>query len=54
MDYCSINNNLCLKKYNTQIKQIDRFIKRYGLLIRRISHIGQKVPESKENLKKKL
>ena len=40
---CSINKNLGLKKFNAQQKWVYRFIKRYELSIRRITHI----PENK-------
>lgn len=47
---CSLNKNLALKNFNTQLKWVYLFIKRKGLSIRRISHIGQTLPESKETI----
>ena len=47
----SLNNSFSYKKLDAQMRWVYRFIKRYGLSIRRISHIGQIIPEDK-NLKK--
>ena len=48
MDYvCSINNTLGLKNLNAQQKWLFTFIKRYGMPIRRITHMGQKLPDNK-------
>ena len=44
---CSINNTLGLKNLNAQQKWVYRFIKRYGMSIRRIAHMGQKLPDNK-------
>ena len=47
---CTLNRNLSLKNFNTQLKWVYRFIKRNVLSIRRISHIGQTLSESKETI----
>ena len=43
---CSINNTLGLKNLNAQQKSVYIFIKRYGMSIRRITHMGQKLPDN--------
>ena len=43
---CSINNTLGLKNLNAKQKWVYRFIKRYGMSIRRITHMGQKLPDN--------
>lgn len=47
----SLKNSFSYKKIDAQMRWVYRFIRRYGLSIRRISHIGQMIPENK-NLKK--
>ena len=49
----SINTKFANKSISAKIKWAYRFIKRNGFAIRRISHIGQKIPEDKnEKIKK--
>ena len=43
----SINNTLGLKNLIAQQKWVYRFIKRYGMSIRRITHMWQKLPDNK-------
>ena len=38
---------------NTQLQQAYRFLLSYGFSIRRISHIGQALPDQKEIIKQK-
>ena len=44
---CSLKNDFSNKKIDAKIRRVYRFIKRYVLVIRSISHIGQLIPEDK-------
>ena len=44
---CSLNQKFSDKSLITQLKLVYRFIKRRGITIRRISHIGQTIPDNK-------
>ena len=44
---CSLNQKFSNKSLTTQLKLVYRFIKRRGITIMRISHIGQTIPVNK-------
>ena len=51
---CSLNQNFSNKSLTTQFKLVYRFTKRRGILIRRISHIGQTIPDNKNIIARKF
>ena len=50
----TIDEKFSIKTLNVKLQWTYRFIKRYRLSLRRISHKGQTIPETKEIIKKKF
>ena len=50
----TIDEKLSTKTLNAKLQRAYSFIKRYSLSIRRITHKGQTIPETKEIIKKDL